>query len=69
MTNIVSAVTDPILMKLLDVDSKKKIYFNFLEVEHFTQNFVPKFCWTQNFLDPNIFMDPKLFWTYIFFKP
>ena len=56
MTNIVSAVTDPILMKLLEVDSKKKFDFNFLEPDHFTQNFVPKICWTQNFLEPNFIL-------------
>ena len=66
MTNIVSAVTDPILMKLLEVDSKKKFDFNFLEPDHVTQTTLTlnlldsKNCWT-----PNCF-DLKFFWTKIF---
>ena len=61
MTNIVSAVTDPIFMKLLEVYPKKNVDFNFLKPDSFTQNFVPKICWTQNFLGQNIFWDPKVF--------
>ena len=43
-------------------------YVLILEPNHLTQNLFESNFWTPNFFRPQIFLDPKIFWTYIIFN-